>query len=590
MSNLTVCRECDTPNTPGSKFCNNCGARLPLGTNLICPNCETPNPRNRVFCDNCGTRLVKEKTPKVPGKPGEPASSGTKAFSLPARPPGDTGELDPNTVPDWLKTGDTGSIDSDDPADEQSDEMPDWLKASLKAKGADPDKLPRLEELTPEKRTTDDLPDWLVSAGDTSPIINSPKEISTEIYLDLVNRAEDTPDADEPFDANEANLPDWLAEADSFPDIVPDASNRRASDDSDDPALGSPTEPEPDAFADSDEADSADDAGLTDWLVEAEDAAGDSDSELADSAAGSGLTDWLSEPDSALDADATDAQATGEAELADWLADLEQLGEAGTDEEEAEADISFEETAAASPTLEADDAAEASPPETDLSEPLPDWLADGDTFVDDDGTEEEFDDLYGARPTPESDLAWLAAEPDETSEFDDETTPEPDQPMPTGDLGWLDELAIFDSESPAAGHMTDAEEQSEAQQLENIPTSDEPTATELSEPEPTTLPATPAEPADAWLASDSFSQEDPLVEEELPDWLEQLGPPVSGQPPDSGVESELREEPLLPSEDLPDWIASLRPNSSLFGSSLPSALPSTSPPEPLKKGISTTGC
>lgn len=657
MSNLTVCRECNTPNTPGSKFCNNCGARLPLGTNLICPNCETSNPRNRVFCDNCGTRLVKEETPKAPGKPEEP-TGGTKAFSLPARPPGETGELDPNTLPDWLKTGDTGAVDSDHVTDDQTDELPEWLKASLKAKGADPDKLPRLEELTPEKRTTDDLPDWLVSEGDTSPIIDSPKEISTEIYLDLVSRAEDTPDPDEPFDASQANLPDWLAEAASFPDIVPHADSRRAPDDSDDPAaFEPPAEPEPvddarplaespgqaddqdltdwlaepdalaqsppageaagrsgltdwltdpDAFADPDEAGSAGAAGLTDWLVEAEDGASDSDSELADSA--SGLTGWLTEPDLDPDTDPTTAKAAGEAELADWLADLDQLGEAGdvdAGEEEGEANILFEETAAAGPMPEATDAADASPPEGDVAELLPDWLADGaaedDTLVAADETDEEFDDLFAAEPiTTESELAWLAAsggptledeesddwlaaEPGETSQVGDEATAEPEQRAPAADLGWLDELAAFDSDAATARQTIDTEEQPEGQYPEDIPTIDGATTAEPSEPEPTTSSATTADPADNWLVTDSFSQDDPLVEEELPDWLEHLGPPVSSQPPESGVEDELREEPLLPSEDLPEWIASLRPNSSLLGSSLPSALSSTSPlPEPLQ--------
>ena len=605
MSNLTVCRECNTPNTPGSKFCNNCGARLPAGTNLICSNCGTPNPRNRVFCDNCGTRLVKEETPKVPDKPEEPASGGTKAFSLPARPPGDTGELDPNTLPDWLKTGDTGAIDAGHTADDQSDEMPDWLKASLRSKGADPDKLPRLEELTPDKRTTDDLPDWLVSEGDTSPIIDSPKEISTEIYLDLVSRAEDNSDPDEPFDASQANLPDWLAEAASLPDIAPEAGNQRLGnqrlhDDTDDSAaFDSPAEPGP----------------ADDLRSPAESASETSESEVVESAVSSDLTGRPSEPDLYPDTEAS-AEDASEAELADWLADLDQLGEVGDvdgGQEEADADTLFEETAAASTMPAAPDAADADTAETDFDELLPDWLADsaaeGDAPVAADETDDAFDDLFVAAPTtPESELAWLAAtdgltledeesddrpgaEPGETegvvgepSRLDDEATAEPDQPAPTNDLDWLTELAAFERDVLTAGQTATEDEQLEEERPEDIPTTDA-----LSEPAPTTASATPADLADDdWLSPNSLADDDlltmqPEVAEELPDWLEQLGPPISDQSLDSGVEAELGEEPLLPSEDLPDWIASMRPNSSLLGSSLPSALsPASSLPEPLQ--------
>ncbi|HEX6383714.1 MAG TPA: zinc ribbon domain-containing protein, partial [Anaerolineae bacterium] len=294
MSSQIICRECNTPNAPGSKFCNNCGARLPLSTNLICPNCGIPNPRNRVFCDSCGTRLVREETPKAPSKAEEPSAGGTKAFSLPARPPGDTGELDPNTLPDWLKTGDTSTIGDAEAEDDQADELPQWLKASLKEKGADPDKLPRLEELTPEKRTTDDLPDWLVNESDTSPIIDSPKEISTEIYLDLVSRAEDSSHEDDPFDANEASLPDWLAEAASFPDITPATS------------------------AEPDETSASDSSAESDFVSDSEPAA------KSDEGSRTGLTDWLTDPD-ALAESTPAADAAVHSSLADWLTDQDEL-------------------------------------------------------------------------------------------------------------------------------------------------------------------------------------------------------------------------------------------------------------------------
>jgi hypothetical protein len=104
MSNVT-CRLCHAENPTGSKYCNHCGGLLPPSTNLICPNCQTANPRSLLYCDECGTRLIRETLPAEPeARPEEPATtSAHRAFSLPARPPGETGELDLNRISDWLK-------------------------------------------------------------------------------------------------------------------------------------------------------------------------------------------------------------------------------------------------------------------------------------------------------------------------------------------------------------------------------------------------------------------------------------------------------------------------------------------------------
>jgi membrane protease subunit (stomatin/prohibitin family) len=51
-----TCPNCGTVNPAGSKFCNNCGAKL-TGT-IKCPTCGTENPAGSKFCSNDGTKLA----------------------------------------------------------------------------------------------------------------------------------------------------------------------------------------------------------------------------------------------------------------------------------------------------------------------------------------------------------------------------------------------------------------------------------------------------------------------------------------------------------------------------------------------------
>ncbi len=202
MSKEIYCPSCHAPNTPGSKFCNNCGTRLPPGTSLICPNCETANSRDRLYCDTCGTRLVQDAQtiPQEPNAETEDQSSDKNSFfSLPIRPAGETGELDPNKkVPDWLKgqpeTGEKSggkSLDDKPPREH----------------------MPKIEEIGSAKRMTDDLPDWLINEHDSKPIIGSPRIITTEHYVNLIEESdENETGADLAEAAEQAELPDWLTD------------------------------------------------------------------------------------------------------------------------------------------------------------------------------------------------------------------------------------------------------------------------------------------------------------------------------------------------------------------------------------------
>jgi hypothetical protein len=193
-----LCPNCAHANSSTSKFCNNCGQRLPTSTEIICPNCQTPNPHNLFYCDHCGARLVKENLPtEVESDPDleEPEQSSVlpaDLFSLPTRKPGDTGKLDLNTLPDWLRKGGQ----EEDEELETEDELPQSSES---------------EEGTLQGSTTDGLPDWLLTDS-SADIYQPPSEIFTEAFLQMT---EDEPPelSDRKGITDDLNLPDWLTDA-----------------------------------------------------------------------------------------------------------------------------------------------------------------------------------------------------------------------------------------------------------------------------------------------------------------------------------------------------------------------------------------
>lgn len=586
MSHEIICKECGYHNPHSSKFCNNCGAKLPLSTHIICPNCATPNTRDRVFCDTCGTRLVAEH-PQL--KPEDPAESPpiNKPFSLPARRPGDTGELNPNAVPDWLRTGNIGSDKADGPDEDDDDEAPSPTGA----------------------RDTSDLPDWLVHDSDPDPIINAPTTISTEFYKDLLERAEDLPQPDDLFgDEDDAHLPDWLSDAD---DAAQEAAASQGLTDwlSD---LSDANEGAETAAADDDDEALAS-VGLTDWLAELED-----DSEPAD--------DYAAENAAALN-ELLSAQPNEETDSSDWLT---ELGPPHTDVfPEPQEDLNVEDlpgwmdelgpiqTNLLDPTQLAeltgplrgtvdededffDDDAGEDVSFTDLfetsrgaTERLPDWLGDaaekGESFLLDLPDEEE-PPVEAEEPeviseadsdwftvdeiVSQTDLDWLAdtgnlekidnearhelAQMDETADlFDDglDEIQDDDDLLANDELFAVDEDDDFDWLSDMAAIQTGelvVEEMSSAETA--VPEPDEAEDEVPEQPEPMPEP-------DAW-SSDTFLAET-TVGEDLPDWLDEL---------DEKAETAESPELDLTNEDLPEWIASMRPSQGFLGSELPGVL------------------
>ena len=55
------CPSCDSQNPEAAKFCDACGASLPL----VCPACGAPNRTSAKFCNACGAALGQQTQPKV---------------------------------------------------------------------------------------------------------------------------------------------------------------------------------------------------------------------------------------------------------------------------------------------------------------------------------------------------------------------------------------------------------------------------------------------------------------------------------------------------------------------------------------------
>lgn len=59
-----TCPQCGHENPEGTKFCQECGAKLGMqGT--ACPSCGTVNPNGIKFCQECGTRLEASPAPAI---------------------------------------------------------------------------------------------------------------------------------------------------------------------------------------------------------------------------------------------------------------------------------------------------------------------------------------------------------------------------------------------------------------------------------------------------------------------------------------------------------------------------------------------
>ena len=534
---MNYCPSCGTANRDGSRFCNECGHKLPSKTGIVCPMCSHMNPAENVYCDNCKARLVPVATTPPAAPAGAAATSAAapirKPLSLPTKPSEESSAEEPSVEappaaeseePDWLvrlraaapKPSELKHAPPPEPAG--SEDIPDWMKP---AEGEVPDWFQRLAEPSagasgptsspPPADDVDDvdvpLPDWMRELG------LAPQTESTSAEKDSVEPAPAAPDKTEASQAE--SQPDWLQGMPAAP--VPESEFGETPDWLN---LVSPA------------AEPATDSGLPDWLRNSEGASEPPASPRAPVAAPEPEEepDWLT----GLRREPIESPTSSAEDVPDWLNALQMPAEPG-------ASGAGPETPTAGPA-------------TPSSDDTFDWLA----ALREPSAAEQADELRLDAPPPEAAPAE-ADIPDWSGRLAPRIT---DQPPPQAEVpAWLSGLGQAESAGPASV-------------ADDVPDwlrairSDEPS--EPAPPAPPTGPvsafvdATGEMPGEAevpdWLsdaAQPVSTQAPPVGPAELPAWLKDLGPLPSPAP--STAEVPFGEAAETVSGEVPDWVKGMQP-------------------------------
>ncbi|HSM55354.1 MAG TPA: zinc ribbon domain-containing protein [Candidatus Sulfomarinibacteraceae bacterium] len=581
-----VCRSCGARNPTQSKYCNKCGASLRSGTSQICPSCEKANPIELLYCDHCGTLLAEdalldpsdEETDEK-----DTPDSRSKPFSLPTRPPGQTGDLDVSgDIPGWLKTGD---VDQD--AHEHDEDTPDWLKAAEPSDEQEDSEAPTLEDLSGSHAPSDDLPTWLLEdeAGDA--IFNSEKD-TNELFGEgsageKSDATEEAPEADEA-------LPDWLEglsspgtgplpfvadEEDESPGGAEPGEHPREERQTDDVAgelqswlsaieedESADAESEPPAAASAQEEPASEEADPhSDWPQEFENGVDEEAQMQMDLVAPDDGADdfarWLT-------GEEVQQSATEEAEAPEEAPPLQSLDEEGF--QQWLADTRLEDSASLSDEAE-EWQAEATPVEEDMPGDLtpervesqeadvdtPDWLE-----VPEDEYLAEGEEPASAAPDSEAAPDWLA-------ELEEESSDEIEQPFPDDedDAGWLPSIEPASGEEERQADEASREEMTEEDFLAWLATLDEGGLDAADPDEEATAAGEDEAAGEVSLTADepgeeveSFDSEEEKVSQELdeeeasaelPSWLGEL---ANNEEAIAGDDDEF-------AGDLPEWLQSM---------------------------------
>ena len=229
------CPKCGTVNPDGSRFCSNCGFKLPQ-TRIRCPVCGAYNPVSNIYCEKCHARLNPEAE--------SAEETGVEdLISLPTRTNGDVPdwlrgllaeeELSPEAIeeeppvapaeglPDWLAdlAPEEPAAEEEAPAAPVGEGVPDWL-ADLAPEE------PAAEEEAPAAPAGEGVPDWLADLAPEEPAAEeeeapaaapleaaAPEEPAVELGVEEEEEEEDEEDLITPLPSTRApdeEIPDWL--------------------------------------------------------------------------------------------------------------------------------------------------------------------------------------------------------------------------------------------------------------------------------------------------------------------------------------------------------------------------------------------
>ena len=313
---MIYCPNCGTANRDGSRFCNDCGHKLPSKTGIVCPMCSHMNPPANVYCDKCQARLVPAGPTSPPPGPGAPPAPVKKGLSLPTKPAGETeplpveSETRPESGPEVYPAKSPTEGSGKPSRRVEPEETPEWLH---RLRAATPKKptgaLPEPPtEAPPEFPSGEEIPEWMRPAqgeqydwfdrlaGEPPPLRYegepppSPRDATAEFTLSAV---------------------EGEAEGSSAAPALPEASMQA-------PASGSAT-----GWAQAPESE----ADLPDWLKELTSPPAAPGGEPAPSEA-EGSLDWLAAPTQEPQPDLGEPPGTGE--IPDWLTELGQETAPGT--------------------------------------------------------------------------------------------------------------------------------------------------------------------------------------------------------------------------------------------------------------------
>ena len=460
-------------------------------------------------------------------------------------------EEDLTEAPDWLSEMSKTATEEEPDVSAQSDGPPSWLTDLPEA----PD-TGFLESQTWAADETAETPDWLRDLP----------EATDNRELENVDATSAEPAA--PLDQSEDKVeaPHGLAELPNETETLPafdEAEEDEADDDAPSWLTGLHQTDRETSF------DNAEQIETSDWLAELPDAAetdedelaGESDEEIAGELPDEiEAPDWLTglrraEAGALLDTQTDEAsdESLDDVEAPDWLTDLPSAEEISPAEDDVEAPSWLTETT--------DIPEETSPSEDDLE--TPDWLADVPT------------DAYEETSPTEDDLEtpdWLTdvtadAQTEETDLTETETDAEPEtldwlagvttdaQPEVVEELDWLADLTGDDEATPEVEMMAEDSTPdigasiwlAELQDASGVEAADTPDTPEIEALDWLTKLSTEA------VEPETTTETSPVEAVEAPDWLADFGPE---SPADESAETPVQD--LFASEPAtPDWLADL---------------------------------